>query len=152
MAPQLAAGGHNVVFIGQKDKPTPSGVKRLEYEPHRKVTPKIHPYLAGTEAAIINGQAVARLGFSLKAQGFDPDVMIGNPGWGETLFLKDVWPDAPLISLCEFYYNGRGSDVGFDPEFAVGPDAILRARARASQHLLAIEACLLYTSPSPRDS
>lgn len=148
LAPALARDGHDVVFIGQKDKPTPPGVKRLEYEAHRKVTPKIHPYLAGTEAAVLNGQAVARLGFSLKAKGFHPDVMIGNPGWGETLFLKDVWPDAPLISLSEFYYNGRGSDVGFDPEFATGPDAILRARARSSQHLLAIEAADLAYSPT----
>ncbi len=148
LAPALAAEGHEVVFIGQKDKPTPPGVKRLEYEPHRKVTPKIHPYLVGTEAAILNGQAVARLGFKLKAQGFTPDVMIGNPGWGETLFLKDVWPEAPMVSLCEFYYNGTGSDVGFDPEFDTGPDAILRARARSSQHLLAIEAADLAYSPT----
>ena len=102
LAPSLAGEGHDVLFIGQKNKPTPRGVKRLEYEPHRKVTPKIHPYLAGTEAAVLNGQAVARLAFKLKAQGFVPDAMIGNPGWGETLFLKDVWPDRPLISLCEF--------------------------------------------------
>ncbi len=148
LAPALAAEGHQVVFIGQKGKPTPKGVKRLEYEPHRKVTPKIHPYLLGTEAAILNGQAVARLGFKLKAQGFTPDVMIGNPGWGETLFLKDVWPEAPLISLCEFYYNGLGSDVGFDPEFDSGPDAILRARARSGQHLLAIEAADFAYSPT----
>ncbi len=137
-----------MLFIGQKDKQTPKGVKRLEYAPHRKVTEKIHPYLAGAEAAVLNGQAVARLAFKLRAQGFVPDVMIGNPGWGETLFLKDVWPEAPLISLCEFYYNGRGSDVGFDPEFHTGPDAILRARARTAQHLLAIEAADIAYSPT----
>ncbi|MEO0946529.1 MAG: glycosyltransferase family 4 protein [Pseudomonadota bacterium] len=148
LAPKLAQEGHEVVFIGQKSKPTPSGVRRLEYEPHRKVTPNIHPYLAGTEAAVLNGQAVARLGFSMKGKGFTPDVMIGNPGWGETLFLKDVWPDSPLISLSEFYYNGRGSDVGFDPEFATGPDAILRARTRSAQHLLAIEAADIAYSPT----
>ena len=148
LAPALAADGHEVVFIGQKDKRTPPGVKRLEYEPHRTVTPKIHPYLVGTEAAVLNGQAVARLGFKLRSQGFVPDVMIGNPGWGETLFLKDVWPETPLISLCEFYYNGRGSDVGFDPEFDTGPDAILRARARSAQHLLAVEAADVAYSPT----
>ncbi|MDA9865425.1 glycosyltransferase family 4 protein [bacterium] len=148
LAPALASDGHDVVFIGQKNKPTPPGVKRFEYEPHRKTTPKVHPYLAGTEAAVLNGQAVARLGFSLKAKGFSPDVMIGNPGWGETLYLKDVWPDAPLISLCEFYYNGLGSDVGFDPEFSTGPDALLRARTRSAQHLLAIEAADLAYSPT----
>lgn len=140
LAPALAADGHEVLFITQKNKPTPVGVKKIEYAPHRNVTAKIHPYLAGTEAAVLNGQAVARVGFALREKGYRPDVMIGNPGWGETLYLKDVWPDVPLISLCEFYYNGRGSDVGFDPEFATGPDAPLRARTRSSQHLLAIEA------------
>ncbi len=148
LAPALAAAGHDVLFIGQKDKVTPNGVKRLEYEAHRKVTPKIHPYLAATEAAVLNGQAVARLCFKLKGQGFSPDVMIGNPGWGETLFLKDVWPESPLISLSEFYYNGRGSDVGFDPEFVTGPDSLLRSRTRSSQHLLAIEAADLAYSPT----
>ncbi|NNE87955.1 MAG: glycosyltransferase [Silicimonas sp.] len=140
LAPELAAEGHEVLFITQKGKPTPRGVKKIEYGAHRKVTQKIHPYLAGTEAAVLNGQAVARVGFALREKGYRPDVMIGNPGWGETLYLKDVWPDVPLISLCEFYYNGTGSDVGFDPEFSTGPDALLRARTRSSQHLLAIEA------------
>ena len=148
LAPALAGAGHEVVFIGQKDKVTPPGVKRLEYEAHRKVTPKIHPYLAATEAAVLNGQAVARLAFKLRTQGFMPDAMIGNPGWGETLFLKDVWPESPLISLSEFYYNGRGSDVGFDPEFATGPDSLLRSRTRSSQHLLAIEAADFAYSPT----
>lgn len=148
LAPSLASAGHDVVFIGQKGKPTPAGVKRMEYEPHRKVTPQIHPYLAGTEAAVLNGQAVARLAFRLKAQGFVPDAMIGNPGWGETLFLKDVWPDRPLISLCEFYYSGQGADVGFDPEFTSGLDSMLRARARCAQHLLAIEAADFAYSPT----
>ena len=148
LAPALAAAGHKVIFIAQKDKPTPLGVTKVEYEPHRKVTPRIHPYLAGTEAAVLNGQAVARVGFALREKGLMPDVMIGNPGWGETLFLKDVWPKSPLISLSEFYYNGHGSDVGFDPEFSTGPDAVLRARARSGQHLLAIEATDLAYSPT----
>lgn len=148
LAPALAAEGHETVFVTRKDKPTPAGVRKIEYAPHRKVTPKIHPYLAGTEAAVLNGQAVARVCFALKARGFRPDVMIGNPGWGETLFLKDVWPETPLISLSEFYYNGRGADVGFDPEFSSGPDAVLRARARSAQHLLAIEAADCAYSPT----
>lgn len=148
LAPALAADGHEVVFITQKGKPTPLRVRKIEYAPHRKVTPKIHPYVVGTEAAVLNGQAVARVGFALRKSGFVPDVMIGNPGWGETLFLKDVWPESPLISLCEFYYNGRGSDVGFDLEFSTGPDAVLRARARSGPHLLAIEAADAAYSPT----
>lgn len=140
LAPALAAEGHEVRFIAQKNKPTPRGVQKIEYEPHREPSKEIHPYLAGTEAAVLNAQAVARIGFALREQGWMPDAMIGNPGWGETLFLKDVWPERPLINMSEFYYRGRGSDVGFDPEFGSGYDSLVRARIRASQHLLAIEA------------
>ena len=140
LAPAMAARGDDVLFITQKGRPNISGVRKIEYEPHRKVTEKIHPYLASSEMAVINGQAVARIGFALKEKGFEPDVMVGNPGWGETLYLKDVWPDAPLVSMSEFFYRGRGSDIGFDAEFHQGPDAALRARTRAGVHLLALDA------------
>ncbi len=149
LAPYLAADPANeVCFITQKGRPPLPGVKRIEYAPHRAVTPKIHPYLASTEAAILNGQAVARVGFELSNQGYRPDIIIGNPGWGETLFLKDVWPDTPLITLSEFFYRGRGSDVGFDAEFDPGRDAILRARARAAPLLLALDAADLSYAPT----
>ena len=148
LAPALASDGHQVVFITQKGKPEIPGVRKIEYAPHRGVTEGIHPYLASSEAAVLNGQAVARVGFALREKGFRPDVMIGNPGWGETLFLKDVWPDTPLILLSEFYYRGQGSDVGFDPEFDAGNDSLLRARARSGVHLLAIEAADVAYAPT----
>ena len=148
LAPALAGDRHQVVFITQKGKPDIPGVRKIEYAPHRGVTEGIHPYLASSEAAVLNGQAVARVGFALREKGFHPDVMIGNPGWGETLFLKDVWPDTPLILLSEFYYRGQGSDVGFDPEFDAGNDSLLRARARSGVHLLAIEAADVAYAPT----
>ena len=148
LAPALAGDLHQVVFITQKGKPDIPGVRKIEYAPHRGVTEGIHPYLASSEAAVLNGQAVARVGFALREKGFRPDVMIGNPGWGETLFLKDVWPDTPLILLSEFYYRGQGSDVGFDPEFDAGNDSLLRARARSGVHLLAIEAADVAYAPT----
>ncbi|MEL7026274.1 MAG: glycosyltransferase family 4 protein [Pseudomonadota bacterium] len=147
LAPALAKLGHQVVFIGRPGRPDLPGVTRIEYKTHRQPNSKTHHYLIGTESAVLSGQAVARICFELQKKGFVPDVMIGNPGWGETLFLKDVWPDRPLISLSEFYYSGRGSDVGFDPEFPAGHDAILRTRIRNSQHLLAIEAADFAYSP-----
>ena len=148
LAPALVAQGHKVVFVTQKGKPTPDGVTKIEYAPHRKAGEKTHPYLVSSEAAVLNGQAVARVGFGLREKGFHPDVMIGNPGWGETLFLKDVWPDRPLISLSEFFYRGHGSDVGFDPEFDGGLDAPLRARTRSGVHLLALEAADIAYTPT----
>ena len=44
-------------------------------------------------------------------------MIVGHPGWGETLHLRDIFPEAKLILFGEFYYRSRGSDVGFDTEF-----------------------------------
>lgn len=44
-------------------------------------------------------------------------MIIAHPGWGESLFIKEVWPNAKLAIYCEFYYHSNGADVGFDPEF-----------------------------------
>jgi hypothetical protein len=57
----------------------------------------------------------------VKARRFRPDLTFGHTGWGETLFIKDVWPKTPLLGYFEFYYRGRGSDADFDPEFPLDP-------------------------------
>ncbi|TFF22797.1 glycosyltransferase [Jiella endophytica] len=141
LAPRLAARpGHEVLFMTQNEGPAPARVGKILYSPHRKASRETHPYLTSSETAVLNGQAVARMAMKLQRQGYRPDVIVGNPGWGETLFMKDIWPDVPLVLMVEFFYRGLGADVGFDPEFARGIDSILRARVRSGPHLLAIDA------------
>src|SRR5262249_39050070 len=55
------------------------------------------PHLQEVEMGAMNGLAVARLCEGLKREGFTPDIMIGHCGWGEVIFVKDVWPDTPLL-------------------------------------------------------
>ena len=97
--------------------------------------------LAGHYAArIARGEAVAGALQDLKAEGFHPDLVIGHGGWGETLFVKDVWPAARLLLHAELCYAAEGGDVGFDPEFP-SPDpmaARLRARTRNTAMLHAL--------------
>jgi glycosyltransferase involved in cell wall biosynthesis len=62
-----------------------------------------------------------------------PDVIFGHSGWGETLFLKEVWPEAKLLVYAEFYYKGRGADVGFDPEYSPANfDQVMIAQGRTT--------------------
>jgi glycosyltransferase involved in cell wall biosynthesis len=70
------------------------------------------------------GQAAAQAMVQLREDGFHPDVVLGHVGWGETLFVRTVWPKARVVALADFYYTETGGDVGFDPEFNLpaGPE------------------------------
>lgn len=133
--------GNEVVFITQrKDGVTLSGVKNMVYQPHRTVTREQHHYLLDTEMGTLNAQAVARVALGLKESGFVPDVMLGHNGWGEIWYLKDVFPNTPLIGYFEFFYRFRGADVGFDPNEADIFDTAPRIRTKNLGNLLALDA------------
>ena len=84
--------------------------------------------------------------------GFSPDVVFGHGGWGETLFLRDVWPDARHLTYAEFYYHSTGLDTDFDPEFrAHSLPAQMNVTARAAhlgQSVLLANAALAPTRRS----
>lgn len=97
---------------------------------------------------MLHGQGAVRAGLALQQRGFTPDVICAHPGWGEELFLKDVFPDAKLLTYCEFYYRADGSDVGFDPEQPVSLDTRCRIRAKNAALLISLEAADWGISPT----
>lgn len=115
-------------------------MKKIIYKPKRAVTPGLHHYLGGTEAGILNAQEIARIALDLKTSGFVPDVMLGHNGWGEIWYLKDVFPNTPLLGYFEFFYRHQGADVGFDPHEPPSPDTPPRLRTKNLGNLLALEA------------
>jgi len=135
-----ASGKHEVVYITQRrDASALPGVKKIVYKPQRLITPGMHHYLRDAEAGILNAQEVARVALSLKNSGFVPDVMVGHNGWGEIWYLKEVFPDTPLIGYFEFFYSLYGADVGFDPADMPGFDAGPRIRTKNTGNLLGLD-------------
>jgi glycosyltransferase involved in cell wall biosynthesis len=128
--------------------PEYSRVIKKVYKPARKATPNIHHYVHSMETAVLNGQAVARVLGEIKNAGFIPDLVIGHSGWGETLYVKDVYPDVPLVVYCEFYYRANGLDADFDPEFPINEDDILRIRTKNAVNLLSLDSCDIGVSPT----
>lgn len=125
LAPALAAQGHQVLSLTLK-KNLPKqwqGVRIETYSTTRGSTANIHPWLADLETKVIRGEACFRAAQTLKREGYTPDVIVAHPGWGESLFLKQLWPQARLGIYCEFFYQEEGADTGFDPEFPESDDA-----------------------------
>lgn len=131
LAPALAARpGYKVVALGMNQQlPALPGIQTIYYQVSRGNTPGIHPGLIDAESKVIRGEAAATAAEQLRQQGFIPDLICVHPGWGESLFLDEIYPNTPQLHYCEFFYRTRGSDVDFDPEYAI-TDLVSRCRVR----------------------
>jgi glycosyltransferase involved in cell wall biosynthesis len=132
--------GNRVYFITQPNGNSMPGVTKVTYPKDTRGPINCHAYSVEIDRAICNGAAVAEVCQRLRNEGFVPDLIVGHAGWGETLFVKDVYPDVPLLANFEFFYHPRGVDVGFDPEFVSIFNDPLRLRARNATNLLAFDA------------
>ncbi|MEB3234846.1 MAG: glycosyltransferase [Cyanobacteriota bacterium] len=124
------AGGHEVVFLAQNKEWTAEShpaIRLARYQLGRDPQGQVcHPYLRRYEAAVLHGQAALREAMRLKQQGFEPDLIVGHSGFGNTLYLKEVWPQARYLGYFEWFYRSRGSDVGFGSDQPPTPDTSLR--------------------------
>jgi glycosyltransferase involved in cell wall biosynthesis len=111
-----ADSGNQVAALSMERNPAPAGVAVRHYTLLREPAEEIHPLLADQEGMVLRAEACAAAALQLKRDGFEPDVIVAHPGWGEALFIRDVFPRARLVIYCEFYYAVEGRDVGFDPE------------------------------------
>jgi len=151
LAPALAQQGHQVVAMTMQkvDAKEWQGVKLAPYTASRGTTPNVHPWVSDFETKVIRSEACFKAALQLKASGFTPDVIIAHHGWGESLFLKDVWPHAKLAIYCEFFYHPHGADVGFDPEFPpTDPGDVCRLRLKNLNNLLSFEVAHAGISPT----
>jgi glycosyltransferase involved in cell wall biosynthesis len=140
LAPALAGtGGHEVTAMTMQRPSALSwqGVRLVPYSAARGSTQGVHPWVGDFETKTIRGEACFRAALKLRAEGYEPDVIVAHHGWGESLFLKEVWPRAKLGIYCEFFYRRVGADTGFDPEFASEDEGdVCRLRLKNLNNLL----------------
>lgn len=122
LAQTLLARGVPCWAIAQSHAPGLEGVRLARYALSRGTTQGVLPAAIRPEADLIRAADAHRAARALKEAGCDPAVIVAHPGWGETLHLAEVFPDARQVLFAEFFYHGRGFDVGFDPEFGEPAD------------------------------
>jgi len=135
LAPEMARRGHDVLALTDAGNKRQATVKTLRYKHEAQRVDPAQTRLGRNYTAMSDrGVSCARACLQLRDKdGYYPDVIFGHSGWGETLFLKEIWPTAKLIVYAEFYYRGVGADVGFDREFApYGFDQVMIAQGRAA--------------------
>jgi glycosyltransferase involved in cell wall biosynthesis len=148
LAPALASRGHLIAAIGITPRSI-DGIMAIKYQPTRSTSTDIHPWVTDFETKIIRAEGAAAAMLELKARGFTPDVICVHPGWGEALFIRDIFEKTKIIAFHEFYYHGRGVDVGFDPEFKEDAfENLAKVRLKNAHLLLSYEDADIVVTPT----
>ncbi len=139
LAEALVARGVPCRAIGMATAPGLQGVRIGRYDLPRGSTPDIAPLATRAEADLIRARMALESARAFKVEGFEPAVIVGHPGWGETVLLDNAFPNAKQVLFAEFFYHGRGLDIGFDTEFGRLTDlAVLQGKAKNAIGALAL--------------
>jgi len=141
LAQALVRLGCDVKALAIEQRGAPQGVDVRRYEVSAQTVLPREDIASDFEVKTRRALACAAAMRQLAAEGFKPSLIIAHPGWGESLFCKDVWPDARLVAYGEFYYQADGADHAFDPEFSqVSVEGRMRLRMRNTALLHAYQA------------
>lgn len=81
-----------------------------------------------------------------------PDLIVGHSGFGSTLFLRELFPEVPVINFFEYYYvpHDPESDMDFrrDLGWSVPEVKYLRSYCRNAMILLDLQNCQIGYTPT----
>lgn len=138
---------NEIIFLtNTKTSPNIKGIHKIIYELKREVTPNSHRYVRPYEESILHGQAVAEVAINLKKQGFNPDVIYAH-SWGNSMFLKDIYPQVPFLGYFEWFYNSESSDIGFAGD-TPNYDTKAKIRSKNAPLLIDLYSCDKGISPT----
>lgn len=152
LAVELARQGHEVkaLTLRVKERTRWNGVDILPYALQKRSEQRTHPWVLDLDSKVTRAESCYRAARMLRDQGYAPDVIIAHHGWGEAMFLRDVWPAARMGLYCELYHLTDYPHAGFDPEFPVPDemDAEIRIRLKNLNNHLHFEAAQAGISPT----
>ena len=144
----LLKRGDQITYIGPK-KPNIKKIDNFNFVQYTIVRGNgnnIHPLTIETESKVIRGEAVAREAARLHEEGYKPDLIIGHPGWGEMLFIGDIWPSIKQIHYVEYCYGAKGTDADFEDEYRNDETWMEKARTRMKNAKTEIETLITKVS------
>jgi hypothetical protein len=118
LAEMLQRAGHRCAAIGSGTARTIGNMPVARWQLARGSTPGLFAPATRAEADLMRGAAAAQAALALKERGFAPALIIGHPGWGETVYLSEVFPQARQILYGEFYYRTAGAMLRSTPSSA----------------------------------
>ncbi len=138
LAPAMHARGDDVRALAIEGVGL-KGVPMWRYKVDRANAAGIQAWTQEFETKMIRAEQAWHALQQIKREGFEPDLVVAHPGWGESFCVEDVFPAARQLHFVEWYYHPNGADVGFDPEFSAGSSDPGRVRSKNAMNLLALQ-------------
>jgi len=117
LAPFLIDRGHDLKAICSHSRPVGVACDILRYS--EPITPDQPLPGHGSELwseALQRAESVARSCAALKQRGWEPDRICAHSGWGETLGIREIWPDVPQLIWPELWLQPIHGGHGVDPD------------------------------------
>ena len=135
--------GWKCSFVSETAPGQVEGIQKIQYKIAGGATKTTHFCSRGFENAVWHTDAVYQ---ALRGRPeIQPDLIVGHSGFGSTLFLPELFPDAPIINFFEYYYRAHDpdSDMDFRQDLAWNVPEIkyLRSRCRNAMILLDLQNC-----------
>lgn len=137
-------------FVSETPGGNVAGVEKIQYAKTGGATNHTHFCSRTFENAVFSCDGV----FAALSKHPDvrPDLIVGHSGFGSTLFLRDLYPDVPIINLFEYFYRPwhPESDMGYRKDLGwMLPEIYFRrARCRNAMILLDLDACSMGYCPT----
>jgi hypothetical protein len=139
--------GWECTFVSERPSRELGGVRTIQYSTRGGATESTHYASRTFENAVWHAAGVHDALQSVRSM-LDPDLIVGHSGFGSTLFLRELFPDAPVINYFEYFYRAHDSDLDFRHDVPVAEADRLRSPARNAMILLDMEYCAAGYTPT----
>ena len=127
---------------------THDGIERISYQTLGGATKQNHFCSRTFENAVWHCDGVYR---ALKARAdVRPDLVVAHSAFGSSLFLRELYPDVPVVNFFEYFYRAHDSDMDFraDLGWPIEEEKFLRSHCRNAMILLDLNNCQLGYTPT----
>src|SRR5258706_4070728 len=133
--------GWRCTFVSETPPGTVREIEKIQYKITGGATKTTHFCSRTFENAVWHTDAVFN---ALKSRReLRPDLIVGHSGFGSTLFLPELYPNAPIVNFFEYYYIPHDPDSDMDYRRDLGwkvPEVkYLRSRCRNAMILLDLQ-------------
>jgi glycosyltransferase involved in cell wall biosynthesis len=137
-------------FVSETPGGTVGGIEKIQYKLSGGAIKQNHFCSRTFENTVWHCDAVYNA--LKKRPDIKPELIVGHSGFGSTLFLRELYPDVPVVNFFEYYYlpHDPDSDMDFrhDLPWPIPEIKYLRSRCRNAMILLDLQNCQIGYTPT----